>query len=142
MKIGIVGLGLIGASIALSLKDKVDLIIGLDKDEEVLKIAIDRKIINKGGTEAKAILSDVDVVILALYPKAIIDFTIKNKDFRQKNQLFFDVASLKAKVIEEIQRELKEGEFIGAHPTSEREIKGIEGAREKLFRQQFHHHFN
>ena len=64
MKIGIVGLGLIGASIALSLKDKVDLIIGLDKDEEVLKIAIDRKIINKGGTEAKAILSDVDVVIL------------------------------------------------------------------------------
>lgn len=64
MKIGIVGLGLIGASIALSLKDKVDLIIGLDKDEEVLKIAIDRKIIDKGGTEAKAILSDVDVVIL------------------------------------------------------------------------------
>lgn len=133
MKIGIVGLGLIGASIALSLKDKVDLIVGLDKDEEVLQIAIDRKIIDKGGTEAKAVLSDVDVVILALYPKAIIDFTLKNKELWQSNQLLFDVAGLKTKVVEKIQKELKAGEFIGAHPMAGREIKGIEGAREELF---------
>ena len=39
MKVGIVGLGLIGASIALSLKDKVDLVVGLDNDLEVLRIA-------------------------------------------------------------------------------------------------------
>lgn len=69
------------------------------------------------------------MVILALYPEAIIDFTIKNKDLWQKNQLLFNVASLKAKVVEEIQRELKEGEFIGVHPMAGREIKGIEGAR-------------
>lgn len=63
MKIGIVGLVLIGALIALSLKDKIDLIVGLYKDEEVLQIAIDRKIIDKGETEAKAVLSDVDMLL-------------------------------------------------------------------------------
>ena len=133
MKVGIVGLGLIGASIALSLRDKVEWIVGLDNDEEVLKIAKERKIIDTGGTDPKSVLSDVDVVVLALYPEAIIDFTLKNKDIWKENQLLFDVAGLKTKIVRKIQSGLDGVEFIGAHPMAGREISGIKGAREELF---------
>ena len=133
MKVGIVGLGLIGASIALSLRDKVEWIVGLDNDEEVLKIAKERKIIDTGGTDPKSVLSDVDVVVLALYPEAIIDFTLKNKDIWKENQLLFDVAGLKTKIVRKIQSGLDGVEFIGAHPMAGREVSGIKGAREELF---------
>ncbi|MCI0502844.1 MAG: prephenate dehydrogenase [Fusobacteria bacterium] len=133
MKVGIVGLGLIGASIALSLKDKVDLVVGLDNDLEVLRIAKERKIIAYGGTDCQSVPSDVDIVILALYPKAIIKFIQDNKKYWNKNQLIIDVAGLKNEIVTTIQKELPGVEFLGTHPMAGREISGIKGAREELF---------
>ena len=133
MKVGIVGLGLIGASIALSLKDKVDLVVGLDNDLEVLRIAKERKIIAYGGTDCQSVLSDVDIVILALYPKAIIKFIQDNQKCWNKNQLIIDVAGLKNEIVTTIQKELPGVEFLGTHPMAGREISGIKGAREELF---------
>ena len=133
MKVGIVGLGLIGASIALSLKDKVDLVVGLDNDLEVLRIAKERKIIAYGGTDCQSVLSDVDIVILALYPKAIIKFIQDNKKCWNKNQLIIDVAGLKNEIVTTIQKELPGVEFLGTHPMAGREVSGIKGAREELF---------
>ena len=133
MKVGIVGLGLIGASIALSLKDKVDLVVGLDNDLEVLRIAKERKIIAYGGTDCQSVLSDVDIVILALYPKAIIKFIQDNQKYWNKNQLIIDVAGLKNEIVTTIQKELPGVEFLGTHPMAGREISGIKGAREELF---------
>ena len=133
MKVGIVGLGLIGASIALSLKDKVDLVVGLDNDLEVLRIAKERKIIAYGGTDCQSVLSDVDIVILALYPKAIIKFIQDNQKCWNKNQLIIDVAGLKNEIVTTIQKELPGVEFLGTHPMAGREVSGIKGAREELF---------
>lgn len=133
MKVGIVGLGLIGASIALSLKDKVEFITGFDRDKEVIKLALERKIIDEGGTEDTSVLSEVDVVILALYPDAIIDFVLGNSGIWKENQLLMDVAGLKSKIVNTIQDKLVSCEFIGTHPMAGREVSGIKSAREELF---------
>ncbi|MDD2371116.1 MAG: prephenate dehydrogenase [Firmicutes bacterium] len=132
-KIGIVGLGLIGASIALSLRGKVGEILAVDRDEEVLSIAMDRKIIDRGSTKPEDILGDADIVIFALYPSDIINYIKDNKRIWHKGQILMDVAGLKGELVKSIQEELPEVEFIGTHPMAGREVVGIKGAREELF---------
>ncbi len=132
-KIGIVGLGLIGASIALSLRGKVGEILAVDRDEEVLSIAMDRKIIDRGSTNPEEILRDADIVIFALYPRDIINYILDNKGIWHKGQILMDVAGLKGELVGRIQTELADVEFIGTHPMAGREVSGIRGAREELF---------
>lgn len=132
-KIGIVGLGLIGASIALSLRGKVGEILAVDRDEEVLSIAMERKIIDKGSTNPEEILRDADIVIFALYPGDIINYILENKSIWHKGQILMDVAGLKGELVSRIQAEVSEVEFVGTHPMAGREVSGIKAAREELF---------
>lgn len=132
-KIGIVGLGLIGASIALSLRGQVSEILAVDKDEEVLSIAMDRKIIDKGSTRPEEILGDADVVIFALYPGDIINYIKEHKSIWHQGQILMDVAGLKSELVSRIQSLLPDVEFVGTHPMAGREVSGIRGAREELF---------
>lgn len=132
-KIGIVGLGLIGASIALSLRGKVSEILAVDRDEDVLSIAMDRKIIDKGSTNPEEILRDADVVIFALYPGDIINYVIEHKSIWHQGQILMDVAGLKSELVSRIQSFLPDVEFVGTHPMAGREVSGIKAAREELF---------
>lgn len=132
-KIGIVGLGLIGASIALSLKDKVDAIVAVDRSEDTIALALERKIIDAGGQDPEALLRDCDLVILALYPTAIVDYVLAHRGLWRKGQLLLDVAGLKSGIVRTLQRELEDVEFIGTHPMAGREVSGIRAAREELF---------
>ncbi len=132
-KIGIVGLGLIGASIALSLRGKVSEILAVDRDEEVLSIAMDRKIIDKGSTRPEEILRNADVVIFALYPGDIINYVKDHKSIWHRGQILMDVAGLKSELVSRIQSFLPDVEFVGTHPMAGREVSGIRGAREELF---------
>lgn len=132
-KIGIVGLGLIGASIALSLRGKVGEILAVDRDEEVLSIAMERKIIDRGSTNPEEILRDADIVIFALYPGDIINYILENKSIWHKGQILMDVAGLKGELVSRIQAEVSEVEFVGTHPMAGREVSGIKAAREELF---------
>lgn len=132
-KIGIVGLGLIGASIALSLRGKVGEILAVDRDEEVLSIAMERKIIDRGSTNPEEILRDADIVIFALYPGDIINYILEHKSIWHKGQILMDVAGLKGELVSRIQAEVSEVEFVGTHPMAGREVSGIKAAREELF---------
>lgn len=132
-KIGIVGLGLIGASIALALREKVDCIVAVTRSEETLALALERKIIDAGGTSPEEILKDCDLVILALYPTDIIEYVLKHRRIWHKGQLLLDVAGLKAGIVHTLQAELDEVEFIGTHPMAGREVSGLKAAREELF---------
>ena len=67
-KIGIVGLGIIGGSIALSLKGKETEIVSVDTNEESLRLGLERGVIVKESITPE-ILREVDIVVLALYPK-------------------------------------------------------------------------
>lgn len=132
-KVGIVGLGLIGASMALGLRGKVSEILAVDRDEEVLSIAMDRKIIDRGSTNPEEILRDADIVVFALYPGDIINYILKHRSIWHQGQILMDVAGLKNELVTTIQGELADVEFVGTHPMAGREVSGIKAAREELF---------
>ena len=82
--IAIVGLGLIGGSYAMALRQKTSgKIFGIDIDERVLEKAVCCGVIDQGSTDVHEILSKSEIVILALYPRDAIEFIKNNsKNFK------------------------------------------------------------
>lgn len=66
---GIVGLGVMGGSFASKLSELGFDVVGFDPDEDVLRYALDCRMISAGTTDPEVLLPECDLVIFCLYPK-------------------------------------------------------------------------
>lgn len=133
--IAIAGLGLIGGSFAMALRQLgAGRIFGIDTDKEVLKKAADRRVIDGDFSDAKEILGRSDMVIIALYPKDAIEFIKNNSRYFKPGALITDTCGIKQPIIDAAKRNLPENvEFIGGHPMAGNEFKGFDVASKELF---------
>ncbi len=133
--IAIVGLGLIGGSYAMALRRfGADKIYGIDRDDNVLKKALECGVIDIGHREAEEILGMVDMVIIALYPMDTIEFIIRNAEYFKPGTIVTDTCGIKQPIIDAAKKYLPEGvEFIGGHPMAGNEFQGFEAASPELF---------
>lgn len=131
-KIAVIGLGLIGGSLALELKKSSwATIYGIDKNEDHLKQALELGIIyEKADLD---IVSEVDVVIIAVPVHVIPDISIAVLDLIGKNTLVFDVGSTKAAVCQKIRNHPKRENFVALHPIAGTEFSGPQSAIYDLF---------
>ena len=91
MKIAIIGLGLIGGSMAKSIKGSTDhTVFGYDLNDTVVKKAQLLSAIDAPLTDA--ILAECDLTIVALYPQASIDFVTENRIYSRKVLSFWIAA--------------------------------------------------
>ena len=133
--VSIIGVGLIGGSFALALKNKglADKIIGYGKNEERLKRAKNLAIINQFTTSLKdAALADLIVFAtpLGVFEKIVSDLA----EFLKKGTVVIDVGSVKEWVVERIEKILPSGvHFVGTHPIAGSDKTGFEYARAELF---------
>lgn len=136
MKILIVGLGVIGGGYAMALKEAgYNEVYGIDTNEETLKKAKEMKIIKEGFTREDEIISEMNLIILAIYPNLVKDFIVKNKNKFKENALITDVTGIKQLFINDIVEILPQNiDFVFAHPMAGRENKGIDYATNKVFR--------
>lgn len=126
MKIGVVGLGLIGGSFCRAIKAKTPhQCLGMDRDMEVVKEALQVGAID-GILEVQD-LQNCDLVIVCLHPKQTIDFLIEHADDFRKGGIVIDTCGVKTAVVNAVERPLKERgvAFIGAHPMAGREFSGF-----------------
>ena len=134
MKICIVGLGLIGGSRAkaISARTKHECV-GIDTDKETLGKA------EKCGAIKKAVAPEdmgaADMVILALPPRAEIEFFARNARYIKKGAVVFDTCGVKKEIIRALSPEAKKRglRFVGAHPMAGREFSGYDYSLENLF---------
>lgn len=135
MKILIVGLGVIGGGYAMALKEAgYNEVYGIDTNEETLKKAKEMKIIKEGFTREDEIISEMNLIILAIYPNLVKDFIVKNKNKFKENALITDVTGIKQLFINDIVEILPQNiDFVFAHPMAGRENKGIDYATNKVF---------
>ena len=135
MKILIVGLGVIGGGYAMALKEAgYSEVYGIDTNEETLKKAKEIKIIKEGFTREDEIISEMDLIVLAIYPNLVKDFIVKNKNKFKENALITDVTGIKQLFINDIVEILPQNiDFVFAHPMAGRENKGIDYATNKVF---------
>lgn len=133
--ITVVGLGLIGGSYAMALKKlNPKNIWAIDRDSDTLKKALSSGIISAGYTNASEILPKSDMVILALYPQATINFVLDNMHYFKAGCLITDTCGIKENIVSTIGKSIRNDiDFIGGHPMAGKETSGFKSADESLF---------
>ncbi|MDY6013072.1 prephenate dehydrogenase [Clostridium sp.] len=136
MRVVVVGLGVIGGSFCMALKNNgYNDVYGIDKDKNTLKKAKDMGIIKEGYLDGKYILKSADLVIISIYPKLLIDFIKENKDNFKEGAIITDTTGIKEMFVDDIVNIIpSEVDFIFGHPMAGREKKGIDYADDKVFK--------
>jgi prephenate dehydrogenase len=134
--IAIVGLGLIGGSYAMALRElNPQKIYGIDMNEGALKKALELGIIDSGYKNGKEVLKEADLVIIALYPEETIKFIEDNRFSFKSGAVITDTCGIKDKIVEKISESLPESiDFIAAHPMAGKEAKGLDNASKDIFK--------
>ena len=133
MKIAIIGLGLIGGSMAKAIKENTShTVYGYDKNDTVEKKALLLGAIDEVLTDE--ILSQCDLTLIALYPQAAVDFIRKNQEIFKKSSIVLDCCGVKRIVCRQVEPiALKQGfVFIGGHPMAGSEKSGYSNAKAML----------
>jgi len=137
LNIAIVGLGLIGGSFAMALRQhlKPGQICGIDIDERTVNDALEMGIIDKGFTSGEIALREADLIIIALYPEETIGFVKNNIGNFKKGAVITDTCGIKIDILEQINSFLPdEMDFVGGHPMAGKETKGLQSACIDLFK--------
>ena len=86
MEIGIIGLGLIGGSLAKAISQNTDnTVYGYDISDQVVKKAVLVNAIEQPLTDK--LLPQCDIVIVALYPQAAVDYVKNHADLFKKGSI-------------------------------------------------------
>ena len=134
-KVLIVGLGMIGGSYAEKLSALGFEVGAIVRRREVLDYALERGLIAHGRIEVtREYVSQFDLVISALYPKAFVEWVRKYQDFFKSGAVITDVTGVKRAVVPAVQGMLRpDVEFVPSHPMAGRERSGVEFADSKVF---------
>lgn len=134
MNIGVVGLGLIGGSLAKTAKLHLDAtVFGCDLNQQTMMQASLLGAIDGELTEDS--LRRCDVVLVALYPQAIVTWVKEHASFFKDDALVIDCGGVKEVICRELEplAEGKAWHFIGGHPMAGREFSGFKYAKDDLF---------
>ncbi len=134
MNIGIVGLGLIGGSLAKSAKKNTKFkVYGYDLNENVIKSAIEEGSIDGELTEKR--LASCDYVFIPLYPEAVIEYVKKNAGIFKEGAVVIDCAGVKRSVCDECFKiaENSNFSFVGGHPMAGTQYSGFENSKDTMF---------
>jgi len=134
MNIGIVGLGLIGGSIAKAIKHNTsDTVLGYDIDKSAIYKAKLLEAIDLELTDER--LGICDIVIVALYPKDTVTYIKNNYQKFKKDVLVMDCGGVKGYVCDNLMDFSKEKDFlfIGAHPMAGIERSGFDNSIHSMF---------
>ena len=133
MKVGIVGLGLIGGSIGLKLKDLYDNIIiyGYDIDDDSVSYCLKNKIIDVKFDEE--FISELDFLFLAIpvesIKKQLSDYLNKTSN----KTLIIDLGSTKFQICNSVESNQNRKNYLAAHPIAGTEFSGPNSAKKELF---------
>ncbi|MBQ6896574.1 MAG: prephenate dehydrogenase [Oscillospiraceae bacterium] len=131
----IVGLGLLGGSMAMGLKKCNHKIYAIDIDKKAIDYALSEGIIDEGSTEADSqLVGKADVIISGLYPSLIVEWIAQNQQHFKSGAVVTDVTGVKGAIVDRIQAILRpDCEFIGAHPMAGKEVSGVQYADPAIF---------
>lgn len=131
----IIGLGLMGASLGLCLKQRgLARVHGYARREETRKLALERGICDKVYDSAAAAAAEADLVVLCIPVLAMAALADDISGSLKSSTVITDVGSTKAEVCARIGSRLQGGAvFVGSHPMCGSDETGLEAARADLY---------
>ncbi|MGE5395069.1 MAG: prephenate dehydrogenase [Candidatus Saccharibacteria bacterium] len=134
MNLAVIGLGLIGGSMALDLRHTgfATRIVGVDVSEENAREALKRGIVDETATLEKAV-SQADMVIIAIPVDKMLSSLTRVLDLISNQTTVVDVGSTKKLISEAVDTHPRRRNYVAAHPMSGTENSGPAAALEGLF---------
>jgi len=134
--VGIIGLGLMGGSLAMSLKGKCARIIGFDSHLSTLELALSKNIIDQARPHPQPLSQGergVDILILATPVSTIIDILQQLPSFIKHPCIIMDLGSTKRDILQAMSALPENFDPIGGHPICGKEKLGLENADANLY---------
>jgi len=134
--VGIVGLGLMGASLALALRGFKDAcIMGADLDELVCRRAEHAGVVHKATTDTAQVMEQADLLVFCVYGRHIPGILKTHAKRLKPGSVVSDICGVKMPLYDAIMPLLPEDVvYIGMHPMAGKERDGFENAETKLYR--------
>ena len=134
-KILVVGLGLIGGSLAMALKGFEDYeIVGAARRKATVDYANAHGVGDRATLELEDALPQADVTVLCMDPDGIVAFLREHREEFKPGSLVTDVCGVKSAIMAGAECLPREVDFIGCHPMAGTEFSGIEHAFAEMFR--------
>jgi len=136
MKTTIIGLGLIGGSLARDLRKSkfVTEFIGIDANNENAKKAVELGLVDRVESLEKGI-QDTDIIIIAIPVDKELELLPMILDKIKDNTTVIDMGSTKRVIVDSVRNHPRRKNFVAAHPMSGTENSGPTAAIENLFRE-------
>lgn len=132
--IAVVGLGLMGAGLAMALRERADYITGVDMNATTRQYALDHQIVDRVTEDLYEGVHEADTVILAA-PVRVITTLLRNRigSYLRSNTLLIDIGSTKYDICEAMGHLPVGINAIGGHPMTGKESSGIEAADPEIY---------
>ena len=135
-QVAVVGLGLMGGSLAGALRGQCRSVVGVARRTEAIETGIARGLIDRGTTDLQDGVRRADVVVLATPVRTILSLLDEVGPLLPPGCLLTDLGSTKAEVVAKMSGLPGHVEPLGAHPMCGREISGIGAADSALYQGQ------
>jgi prephenate dehydrogenase len=133
--LAVVGLGLMGGSLAMALRERATTITGIEPNAESRRFALEKGIVDEATDDLRTGVAEADTVILAA-PVRLIETMIENRigSYLRSNTLLIDIGSTKRDICESMGKLPVGIHAIGGHPMTGKETSGIQDSEGTLFR--------
>ncbi len=130
MRVAVVGLGLIGGSLALAASARGDDVVAYDSDPEAGRIGIERGAISRFQTTPAGALERADLAFVCGPVAELSQMTARVLEVAPEQCTVSDVGSTKGRLVAEMAGQAR---FVGGHPVCGSEARGVANARPELF---------
>ena len=133
--VGIVGLGLIGGSMARSIKKHtIATVYGYDLDPEAMALAADAGAID--APLSRETLQECDILLIAIAPRSLVKWVEDHADAIPTTTILVDLCGVKRYIYKHIAPLARENGFlyVGGHPMAGKEVSGFANSDRELYR--------
>ncbi len=131
--IAILGLGLMGGSLAMALERKCRDLVGCDPDLATVEAACRRRVVSRAATDPAPIVAEADVVILAAPGPAILGLLDTIPSWITRPCILIDLGSSKQRIVEAMARLPERFDPVGGHPLCGKEKLSLENTDGALY---------
>jgi prephenate dehydrogenase len=131
----IIGLGLMGGSLAMALRGRCAHLFGVDSDPRVVRRALENQIVESASTDPGALLSEADLIVIAVPVRASLGILQRLPEYHPGSALVIDLGSTKGKVIQAMAALPERFDPLGGHPMCGKENGTLANAEAGLFKE-------
>jgi len=132
-KIAIVGLGLMGGSLALGLRGKCAALYGIDPHLPTLELALSQHIVDYADSDPAKLLPEADLVIFSAPVPAILTLLEQLPKYTSNPCIVMDLGSTKKLIVDSMSRLPERFDPVGGHPICGREKLSLANAERTLY---------